>query len=401
MPKILSLILVLCICLGGAQCASSPASARELTSAEQGLVQSDNAFGFKLFTEIVKQEQDQNIFISPLSVAMALGMTLIGARGDTRQAMEATLELSGLTEQEINESYQSLLELLTGLDEKVQFKIANSIWYRQGELIEEEFINLNKTYFDAEVSELDFCDPNAPKVINGWVDENTSGKIEEIVKVIKPSTVMFLINAIYFKGAWTYQFEEESTRDDLFILTDGSQKSCRMMEQEGEFQYFENSDFQAIDLPYGDGHFSMAIFLPREGKNIDSLISEFNQDNWNEWINSFSGEELTLQMPKFTLEYELKLNEVLQALGMGIAFTGGADFTGMRESGGLWIDEVKHKTFLEVNEEGTEAAAVTSVTMIESVPPLMRVDRPFVFMIRENHSQTLLFMGKIVEPNLD
>lgn len=408
MVKMLSLFLVLCIFAGSAACANGAVSARELTAAERGLVESDNRFGLKLFQEIVQQEKDKNIFISPLSVSMALGMTYNGANGSTREAMQTALELPGLTLQEVNESYRSLIELLSGLDPKVRFQIANSIWYRQGWSFEEGFMNLCKDYFDAEVSGLDFNDPTAPDVINGWVDENTNGKIKEIVDVddIDYTTVMFLINAIYFKGIWTYEFDQELTQDDLFTLPDGSQKSVRMMTQKGDFQYFENADFQAIDLPYGDGDYSMTVFLPRPGNDVDSLIAGFDRDNWNQWISSFSKRQVTLHFPKFTLEYELKLNDVLEALGMGIAFTPGqADFTNMLESGGLWIDEVKHKTFVEVSEEGTEAAAATSVEMVynggESSGFSLRVDRPFMFAIRENHSQTILFIGKIVEPTLE
>lgn len=405
MYKILNLVLALCICVGCIQCASTTVSARELTAAEKSLVESDNSFGFKLFQNIAAAEKDKNIFISPLSVSMALGMTLNGAAGSTREAMETTLELSGLTMQEINESYQSLIELLTGLDPKVRFQLANSIWYRQGESIEQEFIDLNKTYFDAQVTGLDFGDPDAANVINRWVDDNTNGKIEEIVDAEDLAVdVMLLINAIYFKGTWTYEFDPASTRDDLFSLPDGSQKACKMMMQEGDFQYFEDSDFQAVDLPYGDGDFSMTVFLPHPQKDVDSLIAELGQDNWNEWIDGFSQEKVRLEFPKFILEYELTLNDVLEALGMGIAFTPAADFTGMLKDGGLWIDKVKHKTFVEVNEEGTEAAAVTSVGMMKGIGESdvlsMRVDRPFIFVIREHHSETILFMGKIVEPTL-
>ena len=403
MLKLLSLTLVLLLLTGFVQCANTRVSARELTEAEKALVQSDNTFGFRLFQNVVGAEEDKNVFISPLSVAMALGMTYNGADGSTQEAMQAVLGLSGLTIQEVNESYQSLIELLAGLDPKVRFQTANSIWYRQEWSFEEEFMNLCKDYFDAKVSGLDFNDPNAINVINGWVDENTNGEIKEIVDIddIDYTTVMFLINAIYFKGTWTYEFDEDLTQDDWFALPDGSQKACQMMRQEGEFQYFENPDFQALDLPYGNGDFSMTIFLPRPQKNIDSLIAEFNQDNWNQWLNSFSKNEVWLQFPKFTLEYELTLNEVLEALGMGIAFVPGeADFTKMC-SGGLWIGEVKHKTYVKVNEQGTEAAAVTSTGMTAGIPPVMRVDRPFVFVIRENHSQTVLFMGKIVEPTLE
>lgn len=409
MTKRLTLILLLCFCTGFLQCSTRSVptkhqASRELTVSERHLVESDNKFGLKLFREIIKEEKDSNVFISPLSVSMALGMTYNGANGETQEAMQKTLELNGLTLQEVNESYKSLIELLRGLDPKVRFQIANSIWYRHEFSFEKEFISLNRTYFNAEVRGLDFNDPNAVKIINGWVDENTNGKIKGIVDdPIDPLTVMFLINAIYFKGTWTYEFDKSLTKDDWFILPDGSKKACKMMTQEGDFQYLETADFQAIDLPYGDGDFSMTIFLPRPQKNIDSLIAEFNQENWNQSMGSFSKHEGTLQFPKFTLEYELRLNDILKALGMAIAFDPArADFTKVYKGpDSLFISEVKHKTFVEVNEEGTEAAAVTSVEMeITSAGPWMRVDRPFIFMIRENKSQTILFIGKIVEPTL-
>ncbi|MCK4224604.1 MAG: serpin family protein [candidate division Zixibacteria bacterium] len=410
MSKIWDYIFILCICIGLLQCntRSFPTKhkvSRELTATEKRLVESDNKFGLKLFNEIIKEERDKNVFISPLSVAMALGMTYNGANGETQEAMQKTLELNDLTTQEVNESYKSLIELLSQLDPKVRFQIANSIWYCQEFSFEKEFIDLNRTYFNAQVSGLDFNDPNAAKTINGWVDEKTNGKIKEIVdSPIDPFTVMFLINAIYFKGTWTYQFDKSLTKDDWFTLPDGSKKACKMMTQEGEFQYFRNADFQALDLPYGDGDFSMTIFLPHLQKDIDSLIGEFNQKNWDQWINSFSKHEGTLQLPKFTLEYELKLNDILKALGMAVAFDPfEADFTKMYKGPQrLFISEVKHKTFVKVNEEGTEAAAATSVGIsYTSVGFWIRVDRPFVFVLRENKSQTILFMGKIVEPTLE
>jgi len=377
---------------------------------EKALVKSDNKFGFKVFKEIVKGERDKNVFISPLSISMALGMTYNGANGSTQEAMQKTLELSGLTLQEINESYESLIESLTNLDPKVKFQIANSIWYREAFPVEDEFIDINKTYFDAQVSGLDFSAPSAPNIINGWVNDKTNGKISKIVDdVINPLTVMFLINAIYFKGTWGFEFDESQTQDDIFTLSDGSKKPCKMMRQEREFQYFETDDFQAIDLPYGNGNFRMTILLPSKEKDVDSLVTLLNQENWNQWVNSFSKQKLTLQLPKFTLKYEIKLNDVLKALGMEIAFSSSqADFTKMykeEEVGlNLYISNVKHKTYVKVNEEGTEAAAVTSVEMtLEAAPlnPSMRVDRPFIFAIRENHSGTILFVGRIAEPTLE
>ena len=408
-----NLWLVLVIASMSWQCSKCPTKTIEktpsldLTGAEKSLLQSDNKFGLKLFQEVVKQEKDKNVFISPLSVSMALGMTYNGANGSTQEAMQKTLELSGLTLQEVNESYQHLIGLLSGLDPKVQFQIANSIWYRQGWTFEEEFVNLNETYFDAEVNGLDFDDLGTAGIINDWVDENTNGKIKSIVDPpIDPGMVMFLINAIYFKGAWTYRFSKEITREWPFLLLNNQTKSCQMMGQKSEYPYLENEDFQAVSLSYGKGDYSMIVFLPKWGKNIDSLIADLSQENLDSWLSELESDSGTVYLPKFTLEYELKLNDALKVLGMGSAFDPEqADFTGMYREGGLFISEVKHKTFLEVNEEGTVAAGVTSIGIATTAyHPSdifeILVDHPFVFVIRENKSGTILFIGKIVEPML-
>ncbi len=403
---IISTILILTYLFG---CSKTPIepnnkNVRELTSLEKSIVDSDNRFGLKLFQEIVKTQRDTNVFISPLSVSMALGMTLNGANTSTREAMINTLELAGLSDQQINESYQSLIELLVGLDPKVKFQIANSIWYRIDRVFEELFMNQCKQYFDAEVTGLDFSDPNTKDIINAWVDENTNGKIKEIVEEIDPNNVMFLINAIYFKGTWTYQFDENATFDDIFHLPDNSTKQCKMMAQKEEYPYFANDQFQAVDLPYGDGLYSMIIILPQYGVSIDDLIMAMDQDTWNSWISNFENQEGNIFFPRFKLEYEIKMNDVLKALGMGIAFSDYADFTRMYKPGGLFIDEVNHKTFVEVNEEGTEAAAVTSVVISEKTSGggiegfVIYLNRPFIFAIREHHSGTILFIGKIVDP---
>ena len=376
---------------------------RSLTPLEKKLGHSGNVFGLKLFREIVRTQQDSNIFISPLSISMALTMTWNGAAGGTEQAMRSTLEFGDMTSQEINESFRSLIQLLTNLDPDVKFQIANSIWYRLGFDVEKDFVTVNKTYFNAIVRSLDFSLPSAVDVINNWVDENTNGKIKEIIKRIDPETVMFLINAIYFKGMWTYQFDKDVTRDDWFIKPDNSQVPCKLMYQESDFQYFETDDFQAVDLPYGNGRFSMTVILPKPDKSLDSLIAIMNPENWAEWADSFRKENGVLLLPRFKLEYERKLNNVLKTLGMEIAFDPNrADFTRINKQGGLYISQVRHKTFVKVDEEGTEAAAVTAVEVGRtSVGPegfYMKINRPFLFIIRENSSNTILFIGKIVEP---
>jgi len=380
---------------------------RSFTELEKQVAASSDKFGLNIFRETNRTQADSNIFISPLSISMALGMTLNGANGTTYDAMKSTLEFDGLSGQEINETYQSLIKLLTQVDPKVVFQIANSIWYREGWTFEQEFIDTNKEYFSALVKGLDFNDPAAPSIINNWVNTNTNGKIEKIIESIDPTTVMFLINAIYFNGTWKYEFDKDETIDDSFYLPNGSSVPCKLMVQDNDFDYFENSDFQAVDLPYGNNAFSMTIILPHNNKNIDSLITQFNDVNWTNWIGSLTPQKGKLLLPKFKLEYKIKLNDILSTLGMGIAFSpGNADFSRMYTGPfDLFISKVDHKTFVDVNEEGTEAAAVTSVSIGYTSGGgsgfLMRVDHPFIFVIREKNSGTILFIGKIVEPTLN
>jgi len=413
MKKMMTPTLLLLFWFAATGCSDNPVShqrselPRALTPQEISLIDSGNLFGLNLFTAINAIEGDNNLFISPLSVSMALGMTLNGAGGETYSAMKQTLELAGLSEDEINQSYRSLIDLLVNLDPKVVFQIANSIWYRDTFQIAQAFIDLNQQYFDAEVTGLDFNNPNAANTINQWVNEKTNGKIEEIVdSPIDPLTVMFLINAIYFNGDWTYQFDSDKTQDDQFTLPDGSTKLVPMMNHEGvTFPYFVSEDFQAVDLAYGDSLFSMTIILPQPGRDLNAIIDGLDEETWEGWVNQFYPRELSLfQMPKFELEYETKLNDVLSALGMEIAFdVYQADFHRMRKGPGdtLHISNVKHKTYVKVDEEGTEAAAVTSVEIgATSVPvqTVMRVNRPFLLAIRERFSGTILFIGKIVDP---
>jgi serine protease inhibitor len=380
---------------------------RELTSSEVELVEADNSFGLKLFKEINSKETNSNIFISPLSISMALGMTYNGARESTEEAMRTTLEFGDLSMGEINESYKSLIELLERIDSDVEFNIANSIWHRDDRVFEQDFFERCRDYFDARVSGLDFSQDEAVKdTINNWVEEHTNGRIKDILDYVDPLAVIYLVNAIYFNGTWTYQFNEEDTEDEPFYLLGGGTKDCKMMQVKSKFKYFEDSLLQAVDIPYGNGNYSMTVILPGYGKDIDQFIAGLTQEKWDEWMSSFCEDSVNLFLPKLKLEYKVeeKLKKALIDMGMGIAFEPGfANFTGMYERGGIWIEKIIHKTFLEVDEEGTEAAAATVVEMWESAGPGMEhptifVNRPYIFAIRENHSGTILFIGKIIEP---
>ncbi len=378
---------------------------RQLTELEKRLVQTSNQFGFNLLRTVNQSEAGKDVFISPLSVSMALGMTLNGANGTTQEAIRTTLGFSEMTMEEINKTYYALMQLLRNLDPKVQFKIANSIWHRLDFSVEQEFVETNRRYFEAAVKGLNFSSPDASRTMNSWVEANTNGKIKTIVPNPIPSyIVMYLINAIYFKGTWTYQFDRTKTIDAPFFLPDGTTKPAKLMQLRTTLPYVETATYQAIELPYGDSLFNMIVVLPKRGESPETFANSLSQDSWNVLRTSLHAQLGRVFLPKFKLEFEKLLNDQLKAMGMEVAFDADrADFTKIHRAGGLFISEVKHKTFVQVDEEGTEAAAVTSVEIGRtSTPPefLMRVDRPFFFAITERHSGTLLFVGKIVEPKL-
>ncbi|HKS40279.1 MAG TPA: serpin family protein [Blastocatellia bacterium] len=369
------------------------------------LAAANTKFGFNLFSEIEKQGGGQNIFISPTSISLCLAMAYNGADADTKQAMARALEFQGLNLDELNRAYADLKSALENPDSKVQLQIANSLWARHGLTFKPDFIQRTKQFFSAEVTDLNFDDPSAPATINKWVSEKTKGKIQKIVDQISPDSILFLINAIYFKGTWTKEFDKAKTREDDFTTGAGAQKRLPMMSASGNYRYYENDDFQAVSLPYGAGRTSMYIFLPK-GAGLAAFQKKLSTANWESWMKEFNQMEGDLSLPRFKIEYEITLNDALKALGMGVAFDGGrANFRGMIESAqNVYISQVKHKTFAEVNEEGTEAAAVTSTEM--RTTSVMRprqkfnmvVDHPFFCAIRDNTTGTVLFMGSINDP---
>ncbi len=367
-------------------------------SSLSNVASANTTFGFKLLTDLQERQPDTNIMISPLSISIALTMTYNGAAGETQRAMADVLEIESLGIDTVNRSNAALRDSLQNTDPKVEIAIANSIWSRQGVEFNPIFLERNREFFGAEIGSLNFNDPQAPEIINGWVNTNTNGKIKQIVQRIDPGTLIFLINAIYFKGNWQKEFDKSATRDGIFYLSNGSQKQVPMMYRKGAYPYFRGANFEAARLPYGDGEVSMYVFLPNRDSNLNDFIEQLNAENWSNWMSQFKErtDDSEMILPRFELEYEVKLNDALTALGMGIAFGTGADFSGMGTQ--LFISEVRHKTIIEVNEEGTEAAAVTAVVGVKSLPPAFRVDRPFLFAIHDDRTQTILFMGIVMEP---
>ncbi len=392
----LSSALVLGAALAG--CGDDFEPPRALTPQEQALVQASNAFGFDFFAEVLAQQPDENVFVSPLSVSMALGMTYNGARGTTAEGMAGALAYGDLTLAEVNQSYRSLIDLLTGMDPTVTLEIANSIWYRQGLPVLQAFTDACKRFFSAAVTALDFNDPGAADTINAWVKKATHDKIDEIVDGIDALSMMFLVNAVYFKGDWATQFDADETTSGTFHGRHAD-ASVSMMHLKTEVDYLDTETFQLVHLPYGHGLFGMTVILPHQGESVETVAATLGGAAFTDWLSRTGSVELDVYLPRFELEYEATLNDVLIALGMDQAFdANAADFGGMVEAVALYISEVKHKSYVKVNEQGTEAAAVTSVEMrVGAIMDELRVDRPFLFAIHDQHSQSMIFMGRVLD----
>ena len=373
-------------------CAESPATC-ELTAA-------NGDFAIKLFKQLHLGEPNDNIFVSPFSISTALTMTLNGANGQTLDDMRNTLEIEGLETASVNESYKQLLYVLPKLDPKTKLKLANSIWPKKDYPVLPSFLDLNAAYFNSEIIPVDFKDPAVIPQVNKWIEDNTDGLIKEALSELPADVVMLLINAIYFKGTWQTEFDPKDTHKADFFAAAGPQEVDMMHIPESDFPYFTNDLFQAIDLPYGDSIFSMTVLLPHEDHTVQEVIDAMSPENWNLWLNALSTQSVQLFLPKFKMEYGKKLKRTLSDMGMQVAFSNAADFSKMIDGGGVFIDEVIHKAFVEVNEEGTEAAAVTIVIMTKDASaiakPTVRVDRPFVFVIRDNQTNSVLFMGKVM-----
>ncbi len=388
------------------------------------LIAAHTQFSVDLFSVLQKQTPDKNLFISPISISQAIAMLYNGAAGDTLKAIGSTVGIEDLKLADFNASSEDLRNALEYPDPSVQLSIANSIWTNQSTPIKPDFLSRNQRFYKAKVESLDFTNPQSVKTINNWVKRNTQGKIEGIVEELKESDKLLLVNATYFKGTWTKAFDPKLTKPQPFNTPEGK-KTVQLMDQQGSYRYFETDDLQAIALPYGKRRLNLYVFLPKEGKTIGDLLPLFSKstdtkntgtknaeiidssDSSNalthEWASKFATNPGRIQLPRFKLESKLRLESTLTTLGMGLAFTPKADFSNLSDRPSQ-IDQVLHKTFVEVNEVGTEAAAVTSIgirtTSVEAPkkPFAMKVDRPFLCILRDDQTGAILFMGAIVNP---
>jgi serpin B len=364
-------------------------------------------FGFDLLRKEVAAHDGENAFVSPASISVALGMTLNGACGTTKEAMASALGVAYLGDG-ANLAYANLLSALKGEALGVQLKIANAIWAKGGLNFHEAFLNANKRFFQAAVHTSDFDDPATLAAINQWANDNTNGKIPEILKRIAPDMIMYLLNAVYFKGTWTTKFDKDLTTD-LPFQTPGGSRPHPLMFRNGDIRYTRDDNAQVVALPFGSAEKRVSLFvlLPNDGKTVTDVVNSLTQESFYGYFQSLWETEVNLHLPKFEVEYDVTLNDTLKALGMELAFTPNADFTGMlpREDGNVYIGEVKHKTYARVDEEGAEAAAVTSVGMVLECcivrePINFKVDRPFVAIIADEDTGAVLFAGAINDPQV-
>ncbi len=381
---------------------------RDLTVEEKKIVDGGGYFGFDLIHKLLEREPEKSHFVSPLSILMAFGMTMNGAEGETYEQMQEAFGLNGMSREEVNQSARDLIDLLIEFDEDVRFDIANSIWYRDGFAVEEDFLQTNQTFYHAMIEAADFSNSETVERINQWVYDHTEGLIEEIVEEpIDPLTVMFLINAIYFNGNWTVEFDPDKTETKPFHRPDGSTVDAEMMrmEQQEHMMFTSGENYEAVNLYYGDAGYAMTLVLPDADLSLGQWLAGLGWDDWTELTGSFQTGILTLEMPKFEMEYEVDdFPQILQAMGIEDAFNDLlSDFSRINpDAEDLHISDSRHKSFIRVDEEGTEAAAATSVeARVISLPPSIEItfDRPFFYVIREVESNTIMFMGTMTNPS--
>lgn len=371
------------------------------TKSAKVITQSGNQFAFEFLHELAKNEDAENFMISPLSLSIALGMTYNGADGETKEAFENVLHLTESVD-ETNQFYQNLINKLASSADGSVLDIANSIWIRDGFPVLKSFKEMNEKYFYARIQNLDFKDKKSVDIINKWVSDNTNKKIPSVISSIPSDVIMYLINALYFKADWKSKFDKDDTNKMPFYSDEASFENVDMMHQENELDYFENDLFSSVILPYEKDKFSMVVLLPKKG-TVTDFVNEINIDSWNEWSQQYYPTKVALTIPKFKQEYKESFKDELLALGLENTFSG-ANFSKMT-SDAVEISDVFQKTFIEVKEEGTEAAAVTVVVaVVTSVGPSDRVifnaNRPFLYIIKENVTGSICFVGKVGNPSL-
>lgn len=377
---------------------SVPVHAEDVLKRGTGAEAPGSSFTFGLFREVAAMDESNIVFISPVSASLALSMTASGAEGTTQREMLDALGYEGLTASVLNEDGRMIMDMFSDCHEGIDLNVANSLWISDRFKARNRFIKTARNDYGAEAANLDFSDPASAGTINRWCSENTGGRITGIVDRIDPGTVMYLINALYFKGQWQTPFDPEMSRQGIFH-GDAADSEVRFMNMTGRFMHYSGPEGSLLELPYGDGTFVMDIILPGEGVSVDEFVTGLDAEAMNTLTCLMQAGTVRLSMPSFKAEYSASLKAPLMDLGMRSVFTENADFSGISKDDAIRISDVRQKTFIEVNETGSEAAAITSVSvMTTSLHAGMvdfTVDRPFVFLIREHLSGTVLFAGLV------
>jgi serpin B len=373
----------------------------------QAIVSANNTFGFQMYAMLAKADAKQNVFISPVSIEYCLAMVANGAQGDTYTQMAHTLGWGAMPVAQVNAGFQALTQSLLSADKQVQLSLADSLWLNDKASFRDSFIATNKQYFNAELRTVRFTDPATVPAINDWVKAKTQGMIPTLLEKgdVDNSTLLVLLNALYFKGDWSVPFDPQGTTDQPFSLLDGTKQTQKMMQRSDKFSYFEDEYLQMVRLPYGDGSLSMLVILPAGGQSLDAVAQRvFSPTGWTNYLRNLHERDGDLFLPRFAANYSADLPEALKVLGISDAFTTKANFAGMSDTPS-YLSKVKHKTALEVNEKGTKAAAVTgavmtTMAMLNPQPPfVMKVNHPFLLAI-QNKDGALLFLGQITKPDV-
>lgn len=377
---------------------NSPSPEGVKVSLDETFSNRTTGFAFDFLKELEKEEVDETFFVSPLSLHMALGMLLNGADTQSKDELIKTLNLEGLDMELINASYLELIDKLPNVDPLVTNELANSLWQRNGFDVKADYKQTLKDYFKAELYEEAFDAATLAK-INQWASDNTHEKIKKVLDEISADQVLFLMNALYFKGDWASQFDKDKTYEDSFNGKGGLSK-VDMMANLDTFAYADMETFKAIDLPYGNQEYGMRVLLPKEN-DVSALLNSLDESVWKNIDDKMNVQKIDLKLPKFKMEYEKKLNDVLINMGMPSLFSSSADLSKITDPAGkIKVGFVKQNSFVAVDEEGTEAAAVTTIGIeLTSVPsyPSFYVNKPFLFFIYEKSSGTIQFVGKILD----
>jgi len=418
--KSIKCVLILAVVMATtADCQSAKKTTASEKTDKQLVAAGNNEFALELYAKL--RSTEGNLFFSPYSISSALAMTYCGARGRTETEMATVLHLPTVpgktvaakdtfAQMRFHSMFGKIIKDLNSRGEKggYELRIANALWGQKGYAFLEEFLELIETNYGGQLNEVNFvrAAETARKTINKWVEKKTNDKIKNLIQkdVLDSMTRLVLTNAIYFKGNWARQFKKDKTKDAPFTLVDGKKVDIAIMNQTAEFGYLETGSFQGLELPYVDDELSMIILLPKEIDGLDEFEKTLTVENLSKWLGKLYKREVVVSVPKFKMTSQFGLASVLKSMGMTDAFSSNANFSGINGRRNLFISAVIHKAYVDVNEEGTEAAAATAVTMkltsvMPSRIPIFRADHPFLFLIRDNHSGSILFIGRVMNPN--